>query len=339
MKYVESINLSLHHIFQNYSNAIIIGEDIKDPYGGAFKVTKSLSDKYGDRVISTPISEASIVGLGVGMALNGHKPIVEIMFGDFITLCADQIINGAAKFPWMYGDKVTVPMIIRTPMGGRRGYGPTHSQSLESLFFNIPNINIYAPSIFNDPGQMLIEIFNNSDILSLFIENKISYPKKLIEISSSENNDGYIIEKESIDYGSEIITITLEKQNKPDVTIVTYGGMTEFCVKAMEVVYMEEEIVVEVISLSKIKPIEKEFISNKITNNMQRLLVVEEGCSAAGWSSMVLSQLNDYTHQSLLKPPSILGALNYPIGSAPSLENHILPDENDIIDSIIKLME
>ena len=104
-------------------SVFVLGEDILDPYGGAFKVTKGLSTVFPDRVLTTPISEAAITGFSTGLAIRGYKPILEIMFGDFITLCTDQIINGASKFKWMYGDKFSVPLVIRTPMGGRRGYG------------------------------------------------------------------------------------------------------------------------------------------------------------------------------------------------------------------------
>ena len=133
MRYVESLNQALHRLMKNDDSVLLLGEDILDPYGGAFKVTKGLSTAFPDRVLTTPISEAAITGFATGLGINGYKPILEIMFGDFITLCTDQIINGASKFKWMYGDKFTVPLVIRTPMGARRGYGPTHSQTLESL--------------------------------------------------------------------------------------------------------------------------------------------------------------------------------------------------------------
>jgi pyruvate/2-oxoglutarate/acetoin dehydrogenase E1 component len=134
MRVVESINRALHELMAADPRLVVLGEDITDPYGGAFKVTRGLSSAYRDRVWTTPISEGGIVGMAAGMALKGRPTIVELMFGDFIALAADQIINHATKFRWMYNDQVEVPMIIRAPMGGRRGYGPTHSQSLEKHF-------------------------------------------------------------------------------------------------------------------------------------------------------------------------------------------------------------
>jgi pyruvate/2-oxoglutarate/acetoin dehydrogenase E1 component len=115
-------------------------------------------------VITTPISEAGIVGVAAGMALRGLLPVVEIMFGDFITLIADQVINHAAKFRWMYNNQVRVPIVIRTPMGGRRGYGPTHSQTMEKFFIGVPGLRVLAPNTFCDPGDLLSKaIFEDND--------------------------------------------------------------------------------------------------------------------------------------------------------------------------------
>ncbi|MEW6094710.1 MAG: alpha-ketoacid dehydrogenase subunit beta, partial [Chloroflexota bacterium] len=139
---LDSLNSALHHATDTDPRVYILGEDILDPYGGAFKVTRGLSTKFPDRVLTTPISEAGIVGVSSGMALRGLRPVAEIMFGDFVTLAADQLVNHASKFRWMYNDNVRVPMVVRAPMGGRRGYGPTHSQSLEKLFLGVPGLKV-----------------------------------------------------------------------------------------------------------------------------------------------------------------------------------------------------
>ena len=154
---LESLNSALHHAFSDNKNVYLLGEDVLDPYGGAFKVTRGLSTSYPDRVLTTPISEAGIVGVAAGMALRGLRPVVEIMFGDFVSLIADQLINHITKFRWMYNDQVRVPLVIRTPMGGRRGYGPTHSQSLEKLYLGVPGLCVVAPAALSqkdgiDPG-------------------------------------------------------------------------------------------------------------------------------------------------------------------------------------------
>ena len=136
MLYLESINKALYDLMAADCNVVLIGEDLLDPYGGAFKVSKGLSTRFPDQVVSTPISEQAITGAAIGMALRGMNPIVEIMFGDFLTLCLDQVVNHATKYRWMFNEQVIVPIVIRTPMGAGRGYGPTHSQSVCSRFTN-----------------------------------------------------------------------------------------------------------------------------------------------------------------------------------------------------------
>src|SRR4030042_978120 len=145
---LESLNTALLRAFSDNLNVYLLGEAILDPYGGAFKVTRGLSTRFPERIMTTPISEAGIVGVAAGMALRGLHPVVEIMFGDFVTLIADQLINHIAKFRWMYNDQVRVPLVIRTPMGGRRGYGPTHTQTVEKLYLGIPGLMVVAPAAF-----------------------------------------------------------------------------------------------------------------------------------------------------------------------------------------------
>ena len=186
--YGQSINKALNKKLDQEKSVILLGEDICDPYGGAFKVTKGLSTKYPNQVINTPISEHALVGVAAGLAMRGLSPVLEIMFGDFLTLCADQIINHVAKFFWMYNGKVKVPMVIRTPMGGRKGYGPTHSQTLEKIYLGIPGIEIIAPSNFHDPGELLIKSIDYGKPV-LFIEHKFLYPRELTILK-----DGYMEE-------------------------------------------------------------------------------------------------------------------------------------------------
>ena len=178
---VESLNQGLHRAFAEDERVYMLGEDILDPYGGAFKVTRGLSSAYPERVLTTPISEAGITGLATGMAMRGLRPVVEIMFGDFLPLIADQIINHMAKFRWMYNEQVRVPLVIRTPMGGRRGYGPTHSQTLEKLFLGIPGIKTLALTSLENPGQQLYNAILKEDNPILFIENKLLYLRPVFD--------------------------------------------------------------------------------------------------------------------------------------------------------------
>ena len=170
----QALNAALHEIFERDERVYLLGEDLLDPYGGAFKISQGLSTRWPDRVLTTPVSEPSMFGVAAGLALRGYRPILEIMFGDFIALGLDQVVNGIAKFRAMFDDRVTVPLVVRTPMGGRRGYVPTHSQSLEKLLVGVPGITVVAPSECHDLGGMLAEAVDDDEPV-FFIENKLMY--------------------------------------------------------------------------------------------------------------------------------------------------------------------
>ncbi|MBK1878222.1 alpha-ketoacid dehydrogenase subunit beta [Pelagicoccus mobilis] len=234
--YLEGLQRALHSHFENEPKAVILGEDIVDPYGGAFKVTKGLSSSFPDRVFSMPICESSITGMGIGLALRGFKPVVELMFGDFSTLAADQLVNHAAKFPAMYGQGVSLPLVVRTPMGGGRGYGPTHSQSLEKMFLGIPNLSVVSPSLAHDTEKVLTNALNREEP-TLFIESKTLYPlpiykgNKEVSIESLAHKDGYPI----------AIARNYSPDQKPDLLIIAYGGASLPVLETLEH-YKEEEI-------------------------------------------------------------------------------------------------
>ncbi len=202
---MQSLNQALYQALQDNSQVVLLGEDILDPYGGSFKVTRGLSTAFPDRVLTTPISEAGITGMAGGMALRGMRPVVEIMFGDFATLIADQIVNHIAKFNGMYNGQVNAPVVIRTPMGARRGYGPTHSQTLEKIFLGTPGLTFLAPShlqgssAIGAAGQLLLDAILHQDGPTFFVENKLQYLLKLLtsedlqdyEITESLPKDGF----------------------------------------------------------------------------------------------------------------------------------------------------
>src|SRR5437879_8654388 len=171
----EELNRALHALMRDDPRVILLGEDLLDPYGGAFKVSRGLSTSFPDQVFSTPIAEAGIAGVSNGMALAGLRPIAEIMFADFATLVADQLINFAAKFHYMYAGKVTCPLTVRLVSGGGRGYGPTHSQSLERLFCGIPGLRVLALSQRHNPRKLLHDAVLSHESPTVFVENKLLY--------------------------------------------------------------------------------------------------------------------------------------------------------------------
>lgn len=253
MRVIEAINQALTGLMQDDPNVIVLGEDVADPYGGAFKATKGLSDRFPGRVWTTPISEGGIVGVATGLALRGKRPIVEIMFGDFLTLATDQLVNHAAKFAWMYDDQVAVPLIVRTPMGGRRGYGPTHSQSLEKHFCGVPGLTVLAVDQYSDPALVYREAYA-LNAPCLIIENKVLYARAI---------------------GGQ-----LPAPRDPEITIVAYGGSVELADSAARRLADAEEVRAEVLALNRLSP----FPAALVRQAAQRsgcLVAVEEG--NAGW--------------------------------------------------------
>lgn len=327
--YLESLQLNLHEVFKISDRAVMLGEDIIDPYGGAFKVSKGLSTKYPKRVFNTPISEASITGMGTGLAMQGFLPIVEIMFGDFLTLCADQIINHISKFSEMYPG-VEVPIVIRTPMGAGRGYGATHSQSLEKLFLGIPGLNILSPSIFHDPGIILKETILNDKKPCIFIEQKCLYSKEII---NSKNSN--LTMKKSKNSSVEYPTLIVQNHStKADVVIIAYGG-TSLHIKNIMEKFIDEEILITAVFPS--------LINNDMTVDIleildlsNKFLVIEDGTDGFNWSSEIAFQLYDNSTQKI--SVNRLSSKAEVIPASKLLEDEVIVTELKIEDSILEML-
>jgi 2-oxoisovalerate dehydrogenase E1 component len=312
-------------------NCILIGEDIEYvtkwaplPYGGAFKVTKDLSDLFKNKVKNTPISEAAITGIGTGMALGGMRPVVEIMFGDFITLIFDQVMQHACKFRSMYNGQVSVPLVIRTPMGGRRGYGPTHSQSIEKFFIGIPGLYVIALNARISPQELYKSIFSQKDPV-LVIENKLLYTRFL----NNKEITGFTITVSD----EEFPTIKISPADKkPGLTIFCYGEMLDEVEKAIEMAFDEDEILCEVICPSLINPLNKHIVMDSVKRT-GKLLTIEEGPSIAGVGAEIISLLLENGVQ--MDYCSRMGN-NYVIPCAIAAEKNIIPNANSIYKEVKK---
>lgn len=326
----ELINKSLDNVLRKY-NALIIGEDILDStphtplqYGGAFKVTKGLSSKYPELVHNTSISEAGITGFGIGSALNGNPCIVEIMFGDFMTLCVDQIVQQASKIPSMYGQKIDLPLIIRTPMGGRRGYGPTHSQNIEKLFLFWPNINVLAINSLNDINSVYDNAIK-SNKTTIIIEDKVSYTKRSIQ----EIPLGY-----KINQSNEIFpTYFLEPDfSEPNLLIVTYGSMFNELFEILPEL-IDEEIFPLIITPTNLSPLNLS-IFDRINFKNMTCVFIEEGSKRSAWSSEVISSLLEAGSQ-FKKVHRISN--EHVIPCSKNIEEKIFPSKINLVEKIKKI--
>ena len=325
---VSELHDALQRSLARDARVILVGEDIEGPYGGAFKVTKNLSLEFPGRVRNTPISESAIVGIGNGLALSGMLPVCEIMFGDFITLAADQIINHAAKFRYMYNGQVDLKLIIRTPMGGKRGYGPTHSQSLEKHFLGLPGTRILAIHHRHDVGKLYDTLFKTIDRPTIVIENKLLYGTRVGGISI----EGYVLEETD----EAFPTTRIRPDATPDATILCYGGMLTDVERALDHLFDDHEVVCEVICPSQLYPLNPWPIIDSIRRS-GRLLVVEEGLGFAAFGAEVIAQIVELA-PGVLQRVKRLASPEHPIPSCGPLEKQVLPGTPHVIDAVLELV-
>ena len=289
----------------------IIGEDI-GVYGGSFGVTRGLIDEFGpERVRDTPISEAAITGVAIGAAVAGARPIVEIMFMDFMTLCVDPLVNMAAKLKGIYG--LDCPLVIRSAMGAGRSYGATHSQCLERLFAGIPGLKVVAGSTGPECAGLLLGALADPGPV-LVLEHKLIYPMRF------EGGD----KVSPIPPGSARIA-----REGTDVTIVAWSYMVHEALRAAEAL-AEEEIEAEVVDLRSIAPIDAETLAASAAKT-GRVLVVEEGPVTGGVSAEVACAITERT--TLAAPVRRLGMPEGPIPAARHLEKAAMPDAEKIADA------
>lgn len=327
MRVLQSLNAALGGLLRDDPSVVVLGEDILDPYGGAFKVTAGLSSTCPDRVLGTPISEAGIVGVGTGLALGGFRPVVEIMFGDFMPLAADQLVNHASKYCTMYGGNVPVPLVVRTPMGGRRGYGPTHSQTLEKLFLGFPGLRVVAPSNVADPGGMLRDVVLHTREPVLFVENKLLYLERVLDEAILANEFGMRLHAGK--------TCLISHEGTPDLTLVAYGGMVPLALRAASALLRDEGLICELVVPHEICPLDGAPILESVRRT-RRVVVVEEGIAEWGWSAEVLAVLG---RVALEAPAQRVGAAMASIPARRDVEARVLPQVDDIVRAGIRTVD
>ncbi len=314
----------LNHFFkeQLLSNeqALFLGEDILSPYGGAFKVAKELSVLAPGKVFSTPISEAAIVGISNGLALNGFKPFAEIMFGDFVTLAFDQLVNHASKFHHMFNKKANCPVVVRTPMGGHRGYGPTHSQTLDKFLVGIDNVKTVAINTFFDPALIYKAIVQEKHPV-IVIENKTDYGKKILQHRAT--NFAYEINEDVYP-----VVHVRPAVSAPGITIVAYGGMADAVNGILGNIFLETDLKPSLIVPSLISDLPVDLIADAAAKS-GRLVVIEEGSAYGGIGAELLAQVSERVPEKI--QVLRIAAHPVPIPSVKSLEQTVLPDKERIL--------
>jgi pyruvate/2-oxoglutarate/acetoin dehydrogenase E1 component len=280
-------------------------------------------------VLTTPISEGGLFGVAAGMALRGRRPILEIMFGDFVALGFDQIVNGISKFREMYDDQVTVPLVVRTPMGGRRGYGPTHSQSLEKFLLGVPNICVVALSECHDLRGLLFAAVEDDRPVFL-IENKLMYGRP-----NRRPEDGHVGELACRESGVRYPTLSFSGTDFSEgaATIVTYGGMVPIVLDAVTELILEHEIFCEVVALSQLAPLELDPVLESLSRT-GALVTVEEGTLTGGFGAEIAARVQELAWSDLKKPVLRVAARDGIIPAARPLEEAFLPGAADVIEAV-----
>lgn len=334
MRTVEQIRQGLADILASEPESLLLGEDILDPYGGAFKVTQGLSTRFPGQVLQTPISEAGFVGVAAGLAYVGYRPIVEIMFGDFVPLIADAVLNTASKLPWLSRGRMAGDLLIRAPMGGRRGYGPIHSQSLEKLYFGWPEVALFAPNLVSSPYELLLAAFRHPSKVKLFVENKTDYVDAPWTVEDLARR-GFALEARGD--GVPVTVVSNSEGEDPDVAICCYGGMVRHALDAAYELLVEDEITSAVLVPSLICPLDVAPLAGEI-RRAERLVIAEEGYASAGWGSYLLGELAASGGCDLpLSAVRLIGPELTPIPASIEREREHLPQADDIIRAVREL--
>ncbi|MGQ9515972.1 MAG: alpha-ketoacid dehydrogenase subunit beta [Anaerolineae bacterium] len=316
ISYRDAINEALREEMERDPSVCIFGEDV-GRYGGPFQVTKGLFDRFGEwRVRDTPISEEGFTGMAVGAALTGLRPVVEIMYNDFITLAMDQVINQAAKARYMFGGKARVPMVIRTQGGAGRGNAAQHSQSLEMWFVHIPGLIVIQPSTPYDAKGLLKSAIRNDNPV-IFIEHKLLYI-----------TTGPVPEEEYL----VPIGVADIKRAGDDVTIVATSRMVHFALQAAGELE-KEGIQAEVIDPRTLKPLDIETIIRSVKKT-GRLVVVNEGHLTGGFTAEVAARVQREAFDWLDAPIMQVATEDVPIPYNRYLEWEAMPSVEDIINAV-----
>ncbi|ONI86894.1 hypothetical protein ALI144C_09540 [Actinosynnema sp. ALI-1.44] len=314
----ETLNHGLHSLFSRDEQLYLLGEDLLDPYGGAFKVTKGLSTEYPDRVLATPLSEGGLIGVAGGLALCGNKVIAEIMFGDFAALGFDQVLNFASKSVSMYGRRVPMPLVVRCPVGGNRGYGPTHSQSLQKHFVGIPNLVLYELSPFHNPEELLDHALNRG-VPGVLFEDKVLYTRRAFRDGSVDDTFGYELVGDAPGWAHVTGPTT------GDVVIIAPGGVAHRALEAAASLGKDHSIAAEVLVPGQLYPLDLDPVL-PVLRAAGRIAVVEEGTAGGTWGAEVATQIYDRMWSDLTQPVLRLSSADSIIPTATHLEQSVLLD-------------
>jgi pyruvate/2-oxoglutarate/acetoin dehydrogenase E1 component len=313
-RYIDALTQGMGDALAEDERVVLIGIDV-GAGGGIFTVTRGLLDRFGpERVLDTPISEMGYVGAAVGAAMTGLRPIVEIMFMDFVTVCLDPIVNQAAKLPYMTAGALTVPIVFRTQTGAGRSAGAQHSQSLEAMFAHVPGLKVVLPATVTDAHDLLLDAVRDPNPV-LFVENRRLYGMK------GE------LGQDPLPLGRARVA-----RSGDEVTVVTWGQSLRECLGAAD----RGPVSLEVIDLRSLAPLDMDTVLRSVSRT-GRLLVVHEAVQDFGAGAEIAARVADELFDELLTPVRRLGAPAVPMPFSPQLERALLPNAAAIADAAASL--
>ena len=317
----EALNEALREEMTRDSSTLVIGEDI-GAHGGLFKVTQGLLQEFGpSRVIDSPISEAGITGFGVGGALIGMRPVVELQIFDFVTLTMDQLVNHAAKWRFMSGGQVSVPLVVRGPISNGIGMAAQHSQTLEAWFVHTPGLVVIMPSNAYDAKGLLKSAIRDDNPV-VFLEKRLLYARKA-DVPSEE----YVVP----------IGVADVKRQGTDVTVVAAGASVQLSLQAARQL-AREGVEIEIVDPRTLKPLDMDTIAASVAKT-GRLIVVNEGPRAGGFASEVVARTLDHVPMGELRAaPVRVTAKDTPIPYSAGLERAVLPSVDDLLAAVASVM-
>lgn len=318
MTYGEAIREGMSIRMRENPNMVLFGEDV-GAFGGCFGVSAGMFDEFGpERVRDTPISEGAIIGCAVGAAATGLRPIAELMFCDFLTVGMDQLVNQAAKMRYMFGGKISMPMVVRLPAGAGTGAAAQHSQSLEAWLTHVPGLKVVYPSCAQDALGLMLAAIDDEDPV-MYFEQKTLFGVK-----------GEVTSLEPIPLGKGRVA-----RPGSDLSIITYGKQVYDALEAADKL-AGEGVDVEVIDLRSLYPLDKELIGETIAKTHKAIVITEE-VKRGGYGGEISAIIGEEFFDYLDAPVIRIGALDTPVPFAPNLEQYYIPNAQDILVAAKKL--
>lgn len=318
MTYGEAIREGMSIRMRENPNVVLFGEDV-GAFGGCFGVSAGMFDEFGpERVRDTPISEGAIIGCAVGAAATGLRPIAELMFCDFLTVGMDQLVNQAAKMRYMFGGKISMPMVVRLPAGAGTGAAAQHSQSLEAWLTHVPGLKVVYPSCAQDALGLMLAAIDDEDPV-MYFEQKTLFGVK-----------GEVTSLEPIPLGKGRVA-----RPGSDLSIITYGKQVYDALEAADKL-AGEGVDVEVIDLRSLYPLDKELIGETIAKTHKAIVITEE-VKRGGYGGEISAIIGEEFFDYLDAPVIRIGALDTPVPFAPNLEQYYIPKAQDILVAAKKL--